>query len=113
MVEDFLDGESLQTYLDRRGKLTFREAMTIMEPPMRAMVQVHERGMIHRDIKPSNIMLCGETPYLIDFGISRKIMEATTLSGDMQGRSAAPGLPTQEATELRSRSAEITGKRSL
>ena len=70
--------------------MTFEEAMSIMEPLMRAMAQFHERGVIHRDIKPSNIMLCKGVPCLIDFGISRRILEATTLSGDMSERSVVP-----------------------
>ena len=82
MVEDYIKGESLQTFLAREGKMSFRQAMQIMAPVMKALSAVHGHEIIHRDVKPSNIMLEKGVPCLIDFGISRKILEATTLSGD-------------------------------
>ena len=92
MVEDYIKGESLQAYLAREGKLSFRQAMQIMTPVMKALSAVHSREIIHRDVKPSNIMLEKGVPCLIDFGISRKIVEATTLSADQaqRTRSIAP-----------------------
>ena len=80
MVEDLISGESLEEILERRKKLTFREAMDYMEPVMRALMEVHSHGLIHRDIKPSNIMISGGASYLIDFGISKRMTRNTTIS---------------------------------
>ena len=84
MVEDYIRGESLQTFLAREGKLSFRQAMQIMGPVMKALAAVHSHDIIHRDVKPSNIMVENGVPCLIDFGISRKILETTTLSADSE-----------------------------
>lgn len=80
MVEDLVRGESLSDLLARRRKLSFAEAMALMEPVMKVLIQVHGHGLIHRDIKPSNIMISDGTPYLIDFGISKRIVRNTTIS---------------------------------
>ena len=82
MVEDYIKGESLQTFLNREGKLSFRQAMKILTPVMKALAAVHSHEILHRDVKPSNIMLENGAPCLIDFGISRKIREMTTLSSE-------------------------------
>ena len=82
MVEDYIKGESLQTFLTREGKLSFRQAMKILTPVMKALAAVHSHEILHRDVKPSNIMLENGAPCLIDFGISRKIREMTTLSSE-------------------------------
>src|SRR5204862_6990925 len=40
---------------------------------------IHAAGLIHRDLKPSNVLLAGDGPRVIDFGISRAA-EATALT---------------------------------
>jgi serine/threonine protein kinase len=32
---------------------------------------IHRVGLVHRDLKPSNVLLAGDGPRVIDFGISR------------------------------------------
>ena len=35
---------------------------------------IHELGFVHRDIKPSNICIYNDEPILIDFGLTKKII---------------------------------------
>ncbi|KAB8265245.1 kinase-like domain-containing protein [Aspergillus pseudonomiae] len=59
-------------HLLRRGMLTATQTRSHLRDLFRALVHVHELGVIHRDIKPSNILL--DSPdgpaYLADFGIA-------------------------------------------
>ena len=70
---EFLEGESFQGYLDRRGgKIPFGEAARFLLPVMDALAAVHAKGIIHRDIKPDNILLRADgTVKLLDFGSAR------------------------------------------
>ena len=69
---EYLNGESLLSYLNRKGKLSWDEARQILAPVMDALEFVHSKGIIHRDVSPDNIFLCKDgTVKLIDFGAAR------------------------------------------
>lgn len=79
-VMEYLDGESLRSYVRSRGKLTEAETLDLLRPVMEAVDYLHEQRMTHLDIKPDNIMLAREEdasgnavmrPVLIDFGLSK------------------------------------------
>lgn len=72
-VMEYIDGMSLKDYLaSRGGKIPYDEAMTILEPVMEALEQVHALNLLHRDISPDNIYITsnGESR-LLDFGAAR------------------------------------------
>lgn len=76
MVQEFLDGETLQSLLGARKRLPAREACDLLLPVMGALAAAHSKGVLHRDIKPGNIFLSrdlhGEiVPKVIDFGLAR------------------------------------------
>lgn len=80
MVMEFLQGKTLQQMVDERGALPERESTRIIEQVGAALATVHEAGWIYRDINPNNIMLCNDgRVVLIDFGLNRKLEEATNL----------------------------------
>ncbi len=80
MVMDYIEGQTLQQIVDRKGKLTETEALAYIIPLCDALEVVHDKGLLHLDIKPSNILIKKKTntPVLIDFGISK----FTEASGD-------------------------------
>ncbi len=73
IVMDYYEGQNLGEYLEqRRGNLSERETMDIINPVLDGLQEVHQAGFLHRDIKPQNIYLTAKgTPILIDFGAAR------------------------------------------
>jgi eukaryotic-like serine/threonine-protein kinase len=72
-VMGFVDGETLKERVERRGPVTPRYAMKVMQEVAWALAYAHERGVVHRDIKPDNIMIDRATDRAIvtDFGIAQ------------------------------------------
>jgi serine/threonine-protein kinase len=75
-VMPYVEGESLQSRLERDGRLSIEEAIPIAHDVAEALQHAHGRGVVHRDIKPGNIMLAGGNAVVTDFGIARAIAEA-------------------------------------
>lgn len=76
LVMDFIEGQSLETYVQvRGGRLPFAEVLTIGIQLCAVLDYLHTRQppVIFRDVKPANILRNhkGEV-FLIDFGIARR-----------------------------------------
>lgn len=96
LAMEWIVGESLRSRLER-GPLTFREIVHVGAAVARALVVMHEKGVVHRDLKPANIMLAhaaaGDsavtraTVKVVDFGVARIRVpgESITETGDMVG----------------------------
>jgi tRNA A-37 threonylcarbamoyl transferase component Bud32 len=76
MVMEFIEGEDLKSYLERRGPLRpFGEVISLIEQVASALDYAHQAGILHRDIKPANMMLTPRQQLILtDFGIA-KILE--------------------------------------
>jgi non-specific serine/threonine protein kinase/serine/threonine-protein kinase len=68
---EFIRGESLRDYVDRKH-LNTRLRLELMAKVCDAVHHAHQRGLIHRDLKPGNILV-DETgqPKILDFGVAR------------------------------------------
>lgn len=78
-VMEYLDGQSLQSYVDEKGKLSEEETISLIFPLLEAVKEMHRLGLWHRDIKPDNMMLSGDRTVLIDFG-AVKVTDAQVFS---------------------------------
>ena len=56
-VMEYIEGETLKDYLDKKGKLNEEEIGGLLEQMLSALEYAHEQGLVHRDIKPSNFMV--------------------------------------------------------
>jgi serine/threonine-protein kinase len=73
-VMEFLDGESLAEYIDRRLVMQevvhLDEVIGLLSQVCRGLGAIHDQGIVHRDVKPANVMIT--TTYrvaLADFGL--------------------------------------------
>jgi serine/threonine-protein kinase len=71
---DLLEGESLRARV-KRGPLSPRDAMKIIDEIAAALIAAHGKGFIHRDLKPDNVFLVtggGRSDVkLLDFGLAK------------------------------------------
>ncbi len=73
IVMEYVEGESLKSILDRRGRLSAEEWRPWMDALLDGMEHVHSHNYLHRDVKPANIVVRAATgePVLVDFGSAR------------------------------------------
>ena len=80
IVMEYIDGMTLKTYMEKRGTLSVKEAISYTTQILRALEHAHLGGIVHRDIKPQNIMLLPSGQIKVtDFGIA-KLPDAKTLT---------------------------------
>ena len=71
MAMQLLDGESLETHLERAPRLPVPEAARIGREIALGLSTAHAKGILHRDVKPGNVWLesTGRVK-LLDFGLA-------------------------------------------
>lgn len=57
LVMPYLEGETLQEYLESGRKLDLRQVLSIVAQIASALQAAHDIGIIHRDMKPGNVYL--------------------------------------------------------
>jgi serine/threonine protein kinase/Tfp pilus assembly protein PilF len=91
---EFVDGETLQALIHRRGRLETELALEILTQVAAGLTAIHKQHLTHRDIKPSNIMLSWdegrlENVKIIDLGLAKGATEdALSIAGSFVGTPA-------------------------
>lgn len=72
IIMEYVEGESLDAYLRRRGKLSNEETENIVKQIAAALAYLHQKEILHRDIKPQNFKIQQNgTVTMLDFGIAK------------------------------------------
>ena len=88
LVQEFLEGATLEDWLQVDAALTHEQVLDIAIAIARALALAHEKAVLHRDIKPANIFCCEDNRFvLLDFGlsISDEFCTALTKTGFVVG----------------------------
>ena len=120
MVLEYLEGQTLRTWLDRRivpdrlpapggperDPVPAGLALELMVPVVRALASAHELGLVHRDLKPENIMLTDAgTIKVLDFGIAKVFAaDSDPLIEPMPPRKPDTPAPDAQAPDTQDRS---------
>lgn len=80
LVMEYANGVPLSNYILSKGKLTIKDACSIISQVLDGLSAIHEAGLLHRDLKPDNIFvtMTGEIK-ILDFGLV-KVLDASTLT---------------------------------
>ncbi len=81
MVMEYLEGKSLQHYIDQRQPFSVEQTIDITTQVCAALDYAHAHQIVHRDIKPDNILLLENGKIkLMDFGVARHVGEVSKLT---------------------------------
>lgn len=85
IVMEYVEGITLKTYIEKKGQLNYKEAISIAIQVARGIEAAHNNNIVHRDIKPQNIMISHEGKVKVtDFGIARAAT-SNTIHSDVMG----------------------------
>jgi hypothetical protein len=74
MVLEFVEGETLEQMVRRRGPIPSEEAISLFRQALAGVGYAHRTGIVHRDIKPANIILNTQgVVKVMDCGIAKAL----------------------------------------
>lgn len=78
IVMELVEGITLKKYIEKRGRLPYKEAVSIAIQVANGMDAAHKHNIVHRDIKPQNIIISKEGKVKVtDLGIAKVASSAT------------------------------------
>lgn len=85
IVMELVDGITLKKYIEKKARLSVKEAVSIAIQVSMGIEAAHNNHIIHRDIKPQNIIISKEGKVKVtDFGIA-KAATSNTITSNVMG----------------------------
>ncbi len=85
IVMEYVDGITLKKYIEKKSRLTTKEAISIAIQVSMGLQAAHANHVIHRDVKPQNIMISRDGKVKVtDFGIA-KAATSNTITSNVMG----------------------------
>ncbi|WP_029321046.1 Stk1 family PASTA domain-containing Ser/Thr kinase [Butyrivibrio sp. AE3004] len=85
IVMELVDGITLKRYIEKKSRLSVKEAVSIAIQVAMGLEAAHNNHIIHRDIKPQNIIISKEGKVKVtDFGIA-KAATSNTITSNVMG----------------------------
>ena len=85
IVMELVDGITLKKYIEKKARLSVREALSIAIQACMGIEAAHNNHIIHRDIKPQNIIISKDGKVKVtDFGIA-KAATSNTITSNVMG----------------------------
>lgn len=86
MVMELVEGITLKDYIEKKGRLSAKETISISIQMVTGIQAAHKQHIIHRDIKPQNIIISKDGKVKVtDFGIARATTSTHTISTNVMG----------------------------
>jgi eukaryotic-like serine/threonine-protein kinase len=98
LAMEYVPGSTLRQVLGRRGRLTPRQALQVIDALLAGLGAAHRAGIVHRDVKPENVLvndavLAQSHSYaaalkVTDFGLARSVTgsaDGNTMGGSLPG----------------------------
>jgi serine/threonine protein kinase len=88
---EYIPGGTLRSTMSEEGFCPDEEILkewlsTYFLPVLDGVQVLHDAGMVHRDLKPGNVLLDGNAPRVVDFGLARSCrLKPVTRSIDIKG----------------------------
>jgi serine/threonine protein kinase len=88
LVMEYLDGETLEEVLSRRGRLPHAEAARLIHQALQGLQHIHEQGSVHCNLEPAHLVLVRSpasgkedttldaTVKILDAGLGRTLFDA-------------------------------------
>ena len=91
-VMEFVDGQNVDEYIKKNGRLEPLTALGIVLQVARALVAVDRQRLVHGDLKPSNLMLVDEDGECLVKVIDFRLVKSLKPEGKNSGRLAGGGI---------------------
>ncbi len=107
---EFVDGKSMQKWMDTLGKLSIGDALHVTLRCAEALQFAHSQNLIHRDIKPDNIMLTSKGKVKVaDFGLAKALDDDLSMTASGTGL----GTPYYMAPEQARNAKHVDGRSDI